>query len=68
MKKASPGSICICYAFASLGIAQRYAVVDTKYILIKCLNIHDAQKKLDQISEQWQKEIDDKQETLSKNV
>lgn len=53
-------------AFASLGIAQRYAIVDTKYILGKMPEYADAQKKLDQVSEQWQKEIDDKQETLSK--
>jgi outer membrane protein len=51
--------------FASAS-AQRYAIVDTKYILNKMPDYQDAQKKLDQISEQWQKEIDDKQTTLNK--
>ena len=46
--------------------AQRYAIVDTKYILDKLPEYQDAQKKLDQTSEQWQKEIDDKQEALNK--
>jgi len=57
-------------AFVLLGAisvnAQRYAIVDTKYILNKLPDYQDAQKKLDQISEQWQKEIDDKQATLNK--
>jgi outer membrane protein len=54
------------FAFALASQAQRYAIVDTKYILGKMPEYTDAQKKLDQQSEMWQKEIDDKQETLSK--
>jgi outer membrane protein len=46
--------------------AQRYAVVDTKYILDKMPDYKAAQKQLDQISAQWQKEIDDKQVILDK--
>ena len=46
--------------------AQRYAVVDTKYILDKMPEYREAQKKLDQFSEQWQKEVDDKQAALDK--
>lgn len=45
---------------------QRYAVIDTKYILNKVPEYKDADKKLQQIGEQWQKEIDDKQATLDK--
>ena len=41
-------------------------VVDTKYILDKMPEYKDAQKKLDQFSEQWQKEIDNKQAALDK--
>ena len=44
----------------------RYAIVDTKYILDKLPEYKDAQKKLDQISEQWQKEIDTKSAELEK--
>ncbi|HZZ75417.1 MAG TPA: OmpH family outer membrane protein [Puia sp.] len=46
--------------------AQRYAIVDTKYILDKMPEYKTAQKQLDQISAQWQKEIDDKQAVLDK--
>jgi outer membrane protein len=46
--------------------AQRYAIVDSKYILDKMPDYKSAQKQLDQISAQWQKEIDDKQVILDK--
>ena len=55
--------------FAALAFtvnAQRYAVIDTKYILNKIPEYKDADKKLAQIGEQWQKEIDDKQASLDK--
>ena len=46
--------------------AQRYAVIDTKYILSKIPEYREADKKLQLIGEQWQKEIDDKQGILDK--
>lgn len=46
--------------------AQRYAIVDTKFILDKIPDYQEAQKQLDQFSVQWQKEIDDKQVALDK--
>jgi outer membrane protein len=46
--------------------AQRYAIVDSKYILDKMPDYKTAQKQLDQTSTQWQKEIDDKQAVLDK--
>ncbi len=54
------------FCFIMSGNAQRYAIVDTKYILGKMPDYTEAQKRLDQQSEIWQKEIDDKQEVLSK--
>jgi len=45
--------------------AQRYAIIDTKYILDKMPEYKDADKKLAQTSELWQKEIDDKQGQLN---
>lgn len=45
--------------------AQRYAVIDTKYILEKLPEYRDADKKLALVGEQWQKEIDDKQGQLN---
>ncbi|MEP6596850.1 MAG: OmpH family outer membrane protein [Ginsengibacter sp.] len=46
--------------------AQRYAVIDSKYILEKLPEYKNAQQKLDQFSEQWQAEIDTKSGTLDK--
>ncbi len=45
---------------------QRYAIIDTKYILEKIPEYRNADKKLQEIGEQWQKEIDDKQVLLDK--
>ena len=57
---------CCCLLLTFMGQAQRYAVVDTKYILEKMPDYKDAQKRLDGFSESWQKEIDDKQTALDK--
>jgi outer membrane protein len=65
MKKLLLSAICFL-VIAAAASAQSYAVVDTKYILGKMPEYIDAQKKLDLISTQWQKEIDDKQATLNK--
>src|SRR5437879_12917698 len=46
--------------------AQRYAVIDSKYILEKLPEYKAAQQKLDQFSEQWQREIDTKSAELDK--
>jgi len=46
------------------GFAQRYAVIDTKYILNKLPEYKEAQKKLDLFSEQWQKVFEGKQAEL----
>jgi outer membrane protein len=46
--------------------AQRYAVIDSKYILERIPEYKDAQKKLDQFSELWQQELDQKQAALDK--
>lgn len=54
------------FALALGAHAQRYAIVDTKYILDKMPEYKDAQAKLDQTSADWQKEIDTKQAALDK--
>ena len=46
--------------------AQRYAVIDSKYILQKLPDYKAAQQKLDQFSEQWQQEIDKKSSDLDR--
>lgn len=43
---------------ATVSFAQRYAVIDSKYILEKLVDYRDAQTKLDQQSKAWQTEID----------
>ena len=52
--------------FACATQAQRYAVIDSKYILEKIPDYKEAQKKLDQFSELWQQELDQKQTALDK--
>jgi outer membrane protein len=51
-------------AFASN--AQRYAIIDSKYILDKVPEYKEAQKKLDNFSDLWQKELDQKQTAMDK--
>jgi outer membrane protein len=46
--------------------AQRYAVIDSKYILDKIPEYKAAQQKLDDFSAQWQQEIDKKSAALDK--
>jgi outer membrane protein len=64
MKKIFFLAVCLTL-FSSLTFAQRYAVIDTKYILNKMPDYQEAQKKLQQKSVEWQKEIDEKQIILN---
>jgi outer membrane protein len=57
---------CICFVFTTNTHAQRYAVIDSKYILSKLPEYKDAQDKLDQFSKMWQQEIDQKSADLNK--
>ena len=61
--------LLITYCLLLIGFAanaQRYAVIDSKYILDKLPEYKDAQKLLDQFSEQWQQEVDQKQAMMDK--
>lgn len=55
-----------CMLLSAGSIAQRYAVIDTKYILDKLPEYKAAQQKLDEFSKQWQQEIDQKSAELDK--
>lgn len=58
--------ICI-FCLTGLSVqAQRYAILDTKFILDRLPEYKDAQKKLDQFSEAWQKELDALQNNLDR--
>jgi outer membrane protein len=56
----------ILMASATVSKAQKYAFVDTEYILAKLADYGAAQKQLDQISIQWQKEIEAKYAEIDK--
>jgi outer membrane protein len=61
--------IFLLACFMGLGIAgfsQKYAIIDTRYILDKMPDYKEAQKQLDDIAAGWQKEINDKQAELDK--
>ncbi|MDA3614168.1 OmpH family outer membrane protein [Polluticaenibacter yanchengensis] len=58
-------SIILTTAFATVS-AQRYAIIDTRYILDKIPDYKQAQTTLDATAQTWQKEIDAKQEVLNK--
>jgi outer membrane protein len=59
--------IASCLLFIAFSAnAQRYAIIDSKYILDKMPEYKEAQKKLDQFSELWQQEIDQKQTLVDK--
>lgn len=46
--------------------AQRYAYVDTEYILTNLASYSDAQKELDRLSKQWQTEIEERYESIDR--
>jgi outer membrane protein len=66
MKKLLFLSLIALALTASVSAQQRYAVIDTKYILDRIPAYKEADAKLKAIGEQWQKEIDDLQAQLDK--
>jgi outer membrane protein len=59
-------SIAIVVFSALAANAQRYCVIDSKYILDKLIEYKDAQTRLDQTSKSWQTEIDGKMQEVDK--
>ncbi|MBC7689510.1 MAG: OmpH family outer membrane protein [Aquabacterium sp.] len=62
-------SLIIVTCFLLIGfisVAQRYAVIDSKYILEKLPAYKESQARLDQFSSQWQQEIEKKQADLDR--
>ncbi len=58
--------LLVACLFSFSTMAQRYAIIDSKYILEKVPEYAAAQVKLNQFSELWQKEIDQKQQAVDK--
>ncbi len=65
MKKAVV-AFCFFIAIGFAASAQRYAIIDTKFILDRVPDYKAAQAQLDATANTWQKEIDAKQEELNK--
>ncbi|MFI5133116.1 MAG: OmpH family outer membrane protein [Chitinophagales bacterium] len=57
---------CCLWLTAFVTHAQKYAIIDTRYILDKMPDYKQAQKQLDDIAADWQKDIDAKQADLDK--
>ncbi len=58
--------VALMMSFASASAqSQKYAYVDTQYILDNIPEFQDAQDELDQLSKKWQKEIEDKYDKVS---
>ena len=58
--------VCSLLLIALVSQAQKYAIIDTRYILDKMPDYKLAQSKLDDIAAGWQKEIDSLQTELNK--
>lgn len=52
------GIVMLCAAFPNQSLGQKFAYVDTKYILDNITEYKAAQTELDKISVEWQKEIE----------
>ena len=59
-------SIIITFSSFTLIHAQKFAYVDTEYILNKIPEFKQAQDKLDEFSSDWQKEIENKYKDVEK--
>ncbi len=58
--------VLLFFGMAIISNAQRYCVIDSKYILEKLVDYKDAQTRLDQASQNWQQEIDAKMQEVDK--
>ena len=58
MKKTLVVSLLVLCSFC--GFAQKFACVDSDYILSNMPEYKQAQKELDDVSNSWQKEVEDK--------
>lgn len=59
-------SLLVVAGFSLSASAQRYCVIDSKYILEKIVDYKDAQTKLDQMAQSWQTEIDGKMQEVER--
>ena len=55
-------------AFTASSVAQKYALVDMEYILKNIPSYEMANEQLNQVSQRWQKESDDKLKQCIKTI
>jgi outer membrane protein len=65
MKKVFVSLVILVTVFVT-GTAQKYAFVDTEYILSNIPSYKAAQDQLDKLSEEWQKEVQAKYDEIDK--
>ena len=58
--------VIVFFIASAAALSQKYAVIDTKYILDRMPDYKQAQAQLDKIAEGWQKDIDSMQQSLDK--
>lgn len=59
-------TLAILFALPTVNYAQKFAYVDTEYILSLLPDYKSAQNKLNELAEKWQKEVDAKYEEIDK--
>jgi outer membrane protein len=59
-------SVLFLLAVATGAHAQRYCIIDSRYILDRMVEYKDAQTRLDQISKTWQTEIDNSMQEVER--
>ena len=65
MKKIILSLVCII-AVSFAAQAQRYCIIDSKYILDKLTEYKDAQTRLDKQSQNWQNDIDNRMQEVER--
>ncbi|MDR0971263.1 MAG: OmpH family outer membrane protein [Bacteroidales bacterium] len=59
-------TLTLCLVVSTLSFAQKFALVDTEYILGNMPQYKQAQKELDDLSIQWQREVESKFQIVDK--
>lgn len=59
-------SLFILFATVAIASAQKFGYVDSKYILSHMPSYQSAQQEINKLSDQWQKEIEEKYNTIDK--
>jgi outer membrane protein len=66
LMKKTLAVLALLLTFSVVSVAQKFGYVDSKYILSHVPEYQEAQKQINSLSNQWQKEIEAKYETIEK--